>query len=83
MEMSPQTTFTMTFTVAELRLVCQALGGRLREEDVQPAHALDRAIASARITHAEQYWREMTKLKNNLETEEPTHDPSRTLQRPV
>lgn len=70
MELSPREIFTFTITMQELRLICQALGGRLKDEDVEPAKALDLQIARSRVMLAEQKYGEMLKLKANL-PEEP------------
>ena len=64
MEMALREIFTFTVAIEELRIICKALRGKLKEEDTQLAEALDRQIAKARIAHAE--------LRNNLrDTQEP------------
>lgn len=69
MEFHPYELFTFSVDIHELRIICKALGGRLKEEDVAAAEALDLAIARSRIAHGEQRYGELMKLKANLPTE--------------
>ena len=69
MELAQLTTFILSLTIEEMRLVSRALGGRLRPEDQDAAKELDIAIARSRVSQGEARWHELTKLKENLDTQ--------------
>lgn len=71
MDIKTKITFLLELTVEEFRLVSRALGNRLeREEDIQAAKNLDNKIAQLRVTIGEQHYREVCKLKENLQSSE-------------
>ena len=67
MELNQQTIFLLSLTPEEMRLICKALGGRLKPEEREAAQALDTLIARNRVAQGETRWREISKLKENLE----------------
>ncbi len=62
--------FVVTLDVADLRLILRALGGRLRPEDVELAHALGEHLTFQRATRTQQICVENEKLLENLENPE-------------
>lgn len=74
MEVTTSNTLHLTVTITELRLICKALGGRLTDDDTVAAQELDRQIAACRIAMAAQHYKDMMKLKHNLEQREAQQD---------
>lgn len=70
MDITAANTLHLTVTITELRLICKALGGRLTDDDTVAAQELDRQIAAYRIAMAAQHYKDMMKLKHNLEQHE-------------
>lgn len=69
MQVNTQRTYHLSCTPEDLRLICKALGGRLKEEDIPKARELDREIAQLRIKDGEQMAQDLQKLKRNIEAE--------------
>lgn len=63
-------TYMLELNIAEMRVLAKALGGRLKQEDIEEAEALDTRIAEMRVTLGEQHYREICKLKENLTKED-------------
>ncbi len=71
MEMKMESTWVLTLTTEELRLICKALGGRLTDPDeIEQAKRLDLSIAAQRITKVRHLSKEMDKLEKNIKEEQ-------------
>lgn len=67
MQLDPLTQFRLVLSTEEFRLVNKALMGTLKASERAAALELAYAMADKRISKAEQYHREMMKLKDSLE----------------
>lgn len=67
MQINTQRTYHLLCTPEDLRLICKALGGRLKDEDIPKARELDKQIAELRIKDGEQVFQDLQKLKRNIE----------------
>jgi hypothetical protein len=63
-----KTDWTLLLTTEEFRLVLKALGGRLKEEDLEEAKALGDSLSKLKGTAVDQAMKFNNKLLENLET---------------
>lgn len=61
-----QTEWKIDLTTAELRLILQALGGRLKPPDMEEANALGNRLSIARANATTQAMQQADKLMQNL-----------------
>ena len=67
MQLKMRNEWDVSLTTAELRLVLQALGGRLKSEDVQEAKELGDHLSKIRASRTKQLLSQNDKLLQNLE----------------
>lgn len=60
----------ISLTAEEMRLVCKALGGRLKEEEIGPAKELGDEITKRKAAQIEHMLKENQKLLKSIEKEE-------------
>jgi len=76
MEMKVRMNFDLTISVdgAEMRLILSALANRLRPEQIEPALALQKRLAEARLGQMKHITNEYQKLVDNINEAEREGD---------